>query len=183
MYKCFWGGDYCGSFAAHNCNGGPQTASCKITTAMDNTSNVCVKANGKAACGANEACEWVASAASCYRSRYGHYKVLKELGSKVAETRHVQETACNKLTTKEACLLAEPANTPSPSPSPASKVPVAAIVAPIVGVALLAVAGAWFVLRRKNQKAGAGPGNAEDGTMVTIPALAAPVSQPMTARI
>ncbi len=57
-----------------------------------------------------------------------------------------------------------------------NKVPLAAIVVPVVvGAVLLAAAGAWFVLRRKNQqKAGAGAGGAEEGTMVTIPALTAP---------
>jgi hypothetical protein len=233
-HNCSWVGEpaYCRAAVGYTCDGGPQTASCKILTARLDAITKCGKATTKAACAADEACRWAASAASCTASPYGLSLANRKAGSKVEEAHYTEDKACNTLTTKQACLDEPlpagtpgrasvdspspsppqstpptptlgltPAPAPSPAPAPASspagKVPLAAIVAPTAaaGVALLAVAGAWFVVRRKNQNSGASkpveplagapsPDDAEDGTMVTIPALAASAGQgPMIVRI
>jgi hypothetical protein len=131
-YNCTWIGApaYCTADVDHSCDGGPQTASCKIWTANDNINTACAKATTKASCDASSACEWSATYAYCYPSADGYAAGDRELGSKVADAMATQGKACNKLTTKQACL-AEPlpagtpgrafANSPSPSPSPAAR--------------------------------------------------------------
>jgi hypothetical protein len=151
-YNCSWWGEpaYCGSSVDFNCDGGPQTTSCKVFQALVETETTCAKATTKAACGANEACEWSASRSWCYYSSYGETQALKKLGSKSAEAMYAQRKTCNKLATRQACLV-EPlpaagtaagrasASTPSPSPSPARNgalpVPLAATCATALMVA------------------------------------------------
>jgi hypothetical protein len=154
-YSCMWDGEmaYCDSYVDYSCDGGPQTASCKILTAANSTEAACAKATTKAACGANEACEWDATGvtdASCITSPYGLSLIVRKLGSKVEEARYTQGKACNTLTTKQACL-AEPlpagtpgrasANSPSPARSSALSVLPAAtcIAAALLWVALMGV--------------------------------------------
>jgi hypothetical protein len=151
-YNCSWGGEpaFCGANVGHNCEGGSQTASCKIWTAEKKIEAACAKATSKTACDADDACEWYARDASCYVSAYGYSIGARELGSKTAEAYAGQYKACSKLTTKQACLD-EPlpagtpgrasAYTPSPSPSPARSSAVTLLpVATCAAAALLWVA-------------------------------------------
>jgi hypothetical protein len=138
-YKCRWIGigsgnlEYC-STAGYSCDpAGSETPLCKFSAERATSWRACAdldtnSVGSEALCNADQACEWVGSPYNtCEVSLYGELLIYKKLGSKVREARYTQETVCNKLTTKQACLAEPlPAGTPgrasanSPPPSPSS---------------------------------------------------------------
>jgi hypothetical protein len=73
---------------------------------MNATDKACAVATTKAACIFDDSCAWGDSKSECYGSAAGRAKVFKQLGSKTADQILAQTQACNKVTSKDACMAA-----------------------------------------------------------------------------